>query len=156
MLGVEKFKLIPVELVEKITRHERTRLSQRYNFLRLEGFDHIDYDERSPEDWIDMGLLDDVRHPIPAIAFLPIAKQEIQLEKLTVELLTDLFEWINVAVTHYDPLHRLFSLLTLDGKQSTYKAPRIYIMFKAEDPARFAERIQQSVLLRDNVENRIR
>lgn len=40
-------------------------------FLPLEIFDNAEYDIRTTDEWLEMGLVDGVRMPVPAKALLP-------------------------------------------------------------------------------------
>ena len=40
-------------------------------FLDLDTFDNTEYDIRTPEEWLSIGVDDGVRKPIPAKALLP-------------------------------------------------------------------------------------
>lgn len=70
--------------------------------------------------------------------------------------LNNIYEWMNVAVTDYSPEKQLWHVLTLDGLQRKFKIPRIYLMFKAEDPEIFGRRIKAALNLRYKSENLIR
>lgn len=125
------------------------------NWLPLELFDDEEYDCRSPQSWLDHGLLEDIRHPIPGEAFLPTANSVV-FSSTSKDIMDNLYQWVNVAVTDYDANENLWSILTLDGLQRAYKIPRIYLMFKAEDPTVFAKRIKAALDLRNDTENLIR
>lgn len=68
----------------------------------------------------------------------------------------DYYSWLNVAVTDYNFDTKLWSVLSLDGSQRKFDMPRLNIMFKAEDPENFAERIKNAVQTRHKTENLIR
>lgn len=101
------------------------------------------------------GLIEDVRHPIPGEAFVPIVSKADIPDDVT-DSLPYLFRWFNVAVTDYLPNEKLWQVLTLDGLQRPFKVPRIYLMFKAEDPFLFANRVKAAIELRNITENNIR
>lgn len=61
-----------------------------------------------------------------------------------------------MAVTAYIPERQLFRVLTLDGLQRPFNVPRIYLYFKAENPASYATRVKAAVDLRNETENRIK
>lgn len=105
---------------------------------------------------MDHGLIDGVRHPMPGEAYLPVNKTPSKTWKDAEEILSTLYVWTDVAVTEYNPTKKLFSVITLDGFQRPYKVPRIYIMFKADDPRVFAERVKNAVSTRAKVENHIK
>ncbi|XP_044749962.1 dynein axonemal heavy chain 1-like [Coccinella septempunctata] len=122
---------------------------QAMNFLPLELFDNEKFETRTPESWLEHGVVEGVRHPIPGKAFLKI-QDPMETSK------EQNYDWINVAVTDYLPESQLWSVLTLDGSQRTFNLPRIYIMFSAENPMIFGERIKAAVDLRNQVEDTIR
>lgn len=100
-------------------------------------------------------MLDGVRHPIPAEAFLPItSKSEVPTNPT--DSANYIYEWVTVAVTNYEENLKLWSVTTLDGFQRMFNIPRISLMFKAEDPQNFANRIKAAIDLRNEVESRIR
>lgn len=72
------------------------------------------------------------------------------------EPLNYLYHWVNVAVTDYTRETKLWHVLTLDGLQRSFQVPRIYLMFKAEDPEIFANRIKAALEYRNITENNIR
>lgn len=104
---------------------------------------------RTPENWLDHGLIDGVRYPLPGQAFV-IINEEFEADD------PDNWGWINVAVTNYDFDLKLWAILTLDGLQRQLQMPRVYVMFKAEDPVNFAQRLKDAVDLRYYTENSIR
>lgn len=71
-------------------------------------------------------------------------------------VLENMYDWVNVAVTDYDSDTKLWTVLTLDGRQKIYRLPRFYIMFYAEDPINFVNRIKAMLTLRAETENSIR
>lgn len=110
---------------------------------------------RTPESWLNHGLIEGIRHPIPGEAFVPVSKKN-NLLYLYEDPLNNLYRWFNVAVTDYLPDKKLWRVLTLDGFQRPFSVPRIYLMFKAEDPKVFAQRIQAALELRHLTESNIR
>ncbi|KAK9870899.1 hypothetical protein WA026_009856 [Henosepilachna vigintioctopunctata] len=124
-----------------------TNTMQSMNFLPLHLFDNEKYETRTPESWLDHGVVEGIRHPIPGQAFLKI--EDEYAKEVT-------YGWINVAVTDYLPEQQLWSVLTLDGTQRHFDLPRIYIMFSAENPMVFGQRIKEAVDLRNQVEDTIR
>lgn len=110
---------------------------------------------RTPEGWIEHGIIDGISHPIPGEAFIPISEKTF-VPSNPVEPMNYLFVWTNVAVLDYLPEKKAYKVLTLDGLQRTYEIPRIYLMFKAEDPMVFAQRIKAAVDLRNQTESTIR
>ncbi|KAF5308293.1 hypothetical protein FQR65_LT06286 [Abscondita terminalis] len=154
-LEIEPKVIVPADVVRKLTVEEKFGLFKTVNYLPLELFDNEDYDSRSPDSWIKHGIVDGVRHPIPGEAYLPVCKKP-SISKSSVDYLNHAYKWVNVAITDYNPQTKLWQVLTLDGFQRAFKIPRIYLMFKAEDPVIFAERIKFAIDLRNEVENNIR
>lgn len=147
--------ILPVHILqEKTPDEEKFGLFKTTNYLPLELFDDEEYDSRSPQSWLDHGILEGVRHPIPGEAFVPIPKS-VRLPH-GCDVLNWLYKWVNVAVTDYDHNTKLWAVLTLDGELRAFKLPRIYVMFKAEDPWQFARRIRAALDLRNESENFIR
>lgn len=105
---------------------------------------------RTPENWLNHGIIENIRYPLPAQAFLPTVDSS---RRIGIE---DYHTWLNVAVTDYNFSTKFWSVLTLDGSQRKFELPRLNIMFKAEDPENFAKRIEQAVHSRDETENIIR
>lgn len=104
-----------------------------------------------------MGVIKSKRNPLPAEAFVPIIEQEALEDFTNLDyLLTRLCEWVNAAVMDYDPITKLWKILTMDGSKRTFELPRIYIMFKGEDPSLFAQRVKKAMMLRENTENTLR
>ncbi|XP_044735428.1 dynein axonemal heavy chain 1-like [Chrysoperla carnea] len=153
-LGIQKAQLIPVDVLQELTNYNHARLYKRQNYLPLELFDDEEYDDRTASDWMDVGYLEGVRHPMPAKAFLPTPVQKLDKQKSND--LNSLYSWINVAVANYEKKRKLFTVLTLDGEQNVFKIPRIYLLFFAEDPYKFGIRISSAIKLRDECENLIR
>lgn len=108
---------------------------------------------RSPQGWLDHGLIDGIAHPVPAIAFIPVPQPELIP---LADRLNLLYDWINVAVLSWDDTTKRYRILTLDGFKRTMYLPEIYILFGAEEPMRSAKRIKASVNLRNDAEKMIR
>lgn len=68
----------------------------------------------------------------------------------------DYYTWLNAAVTDYNFNTKLWSVLTLDGSQRKFDLSRLNVMFKAEDPENFADRLKNAVQTRHKTENLIR
>lgn len=105
---------------------------------------------------MDHGLIDGVRHPMPGQAFLPVYEKPNKQFRDIEESLDFLYCWTDVAVTNYNDNTKLFDIITLDGYQRPYQLPRIYVMFKADDPKNFAERVKNAVVYRKKVENHLK
>lgn len=156
-IGVKNSDLIPAEIIQELYKKEdKFGLYSTINYLPLELFDDEEYDSRTPQGWMDHGLIDGVRHPMPGEAFLPVHEKQNRVFRDVEETLNYIYVWTDVAVTEYDPGTKLFSVITLDGFQRHYKVPRIYVMFKADDPVVFAQRVRSAVLFRRKCENHIK
>lgn len=106
---------------------------------------------------MEHGIVDGVLHPIPGEAYLPCVTEDPENAKENIMVrLNHVYEWLNVAVTDYSPETRLWHVLTLDGLQRTFQIPRIYVMFKAEDPEIFGQRIKAALDERERVQQLIR
>ncbi|XP_067102135.1 dynein axonemal heavy chain 1 [Osmerus mordax] len=146
------------------------------NYLPLEVFDNEEYDCRTPQDWLalgcDPGSTD--RKPIPAKALLPtIDKIPPEDPKSpTIE-----YSWQFVGVLNYCQEKGLYLVQkadssghikdaegnpVLNGAQkiqgvyhltaTQYWVPRIRLLFSAEDPRVFCQRVQFAHRWRDNTE----
>lgn len=96
-----------------------------------------------------------MQNPLPALAYLPVWKRH-ESTKLNLLSLDNVCDWVNVAVMNYVAERKLWNVLTLDGLQRKFKLPRIYLMFKAEDPTVYANRIKLAIELRNYTETVIR
>ncbi|KAK5644094.1 hypothetical protein RI129_007939 [Pyrocoelia pectoralis] len=155
VLEIQPKQLVPSHIVQAVTVEEKFGLYNTVNYLPLELFDDKEFDSRTPEGWLNHALLEGVRHPVPAEAFLPVY-QKPTVYQTSPDYLNHVYDWVNVAVTNYTTDEELWHVLTLDGFQRTFKIPRIYLMFKAEDPIVFANRIKSALDLRNRTENTIR
>ncbi|KAG7197921.1 hypothetical protein KM043_016158 [Ampulex compressa] len=122
------------------------------NFLPLEIFDDESYDCRTTEDWINLGVIDGVRYPLPATAFV----NKYEGEKRKWDHSDSHFVWCHVAVTDYDSGNKLWTVLTLNGDKRKYLLPRIYIRFFAEDPTIFAKRVRAALEHRQYAQSSIK
>uniref|UniRef100_A0A8C2YBK7 Dynein axonemal heavy chain 1 n=1 Tax=Coturnix japonica TaxID=93934 RepID=A0A8C2YBK7_COTJA len=133
-------------------------------YLPLKIFDDEEYDCRTPEEWISLGLEpgSHERKPVPGKALLPtddvLGHEDPKSQKLT-------YEWIDVGVLDYDKETKLYLVHKLnknglvrdeEGRPvlhggatpgrapllpCQYWVPRVYLQFLAEDPRVFAQRI---------------
>uniref|UniRef100_A0A1Y1N5M7 Dynein heavy chain 1, axonemal n=2 Tax=Photinus pyralis TaxID=7054 RepID=A0A1Y1N5M7_PHOPY len=154
-LRVQPKQIVPSHVVQALTVEEKFGLYTTVNYLPLELFDDQEFDSRSPESWLNHGVMEGVRHPIPAVAFVPVYMKPL-VHPSSPDYLNHVYEWTDVAVTNYTPDDELWHVLTLDGFQRTFAIPRIRLMFKAEDPVVFAHRIKAALELRNQAENSIR
>ncbi|KAI4880923.1 hypothetical protein NFI96_025448, partial [Prochilodus magdalenae] len=124
------------------------------NYLPLEIFDNEEFDCRTPEDWLALGYQPGSRDrkPVPAKALLPTCDKSLTPE----------YSWQSVGVLDYYPEKKQYLVQKADphgrvrdrkgrpvktGVLSPLKAgqfwvPRVRLMFLAEDPRLFAQRVQ--------------
>ncbi|RZB40394.1 hypothetical protein BDFB_001449 [Asbolus verrucosus] len=155
-LNIQPSDMISLQLLKQYLTGKVPKLNTTTNYLPLELFDDEEYDCRTPENWLELGLIKGVRNPLPAEAFIPVEEYKLDNIKNFDELFNNLCEWVNVAVMDYNPGTKLWKVLTLDGTRRIAELPRIYIMFKAEDPSIFAQRIKAAVDLRKHTETTLR
>lgn len=123
--------------------------------LRFGGLNNLQLKVcRSPENWIEHGIIDGIRHPLPATAFVP--NSEVNDENRPSFDLDRLFHWVHVAALDYQPEKKLWKVMTLDGLKRTLFLPKLLVMMKAEDPVNFANRIISAIALRKKCEEAIR
>ncbi|KAF5270064.1 hypothetical protein FQA39_LY08476 [Lamprigera yunnana] len=154
-MNIQPKQIVPIHIVKEFTVEDKFGLFATINYLPLELFDDEEFDSRSPTNWLQHGVIEGVRHPIPGEAFVPVRKRPVVSES-SVDYLNHVYQWVNVAVTDFTPDDKLWHVLTLDGYQRTFQIPRIQLMFKAEDSRAFAERIKSAIELRNETENIIR
>lgn len=116
---------------------------------------------RTPEEWVRLGEINGVCHPVPARAFVPLK----DVEPETTYLMTlgekqgkqdlPVFGWVHSAVMGYDPATKLYQVV-ITRNNLEHQLPRIYVLFRAEDPQIFAARLKDAVDRRKEVENAIR
>lgn len=111
---------------------------------------------RTAEEWINLGIIDGIRYPLPAIVFVEKILHKERIFERDDKTLSNLFGWFNAAVTNYDNKRKLWSVLTLDTLKRKFLLPRIYVRFYGEDPRKFAQRIANAVTQRQITESRIR
>lgn len=112
--------------------------------------------DRTAEEWINLGIIHDVRYPLPAVVFVERVINEKWIFDRDANTLSNLFGWFHAAVTDYDYERKLWTVLTLDGLKRKFLLPRIYVQFFGEDPKKFAKRIVAAVKARQIAEIRIR
>ncbi|XP_050357868.1 dynein axonemal heavy chain 1-like [Nymphalis io] len=125
--------------------------------MDLELFDNTEFDCRIPEEWLSLGNIEGEQYPCPGLAFIP--KQDGKSNKPAtdiIQILNNLYEWTNVAAFSYDKNTDKWVVMALDGSKRYFNIPRIRLMFKADDPDTFAERVKFAVNLRKEVENNFR
>ncbi|KAM4613811.1 dynein axonemal heavy chain 1 [Polymixia lowei] len=148
------------------------------NYLPLEIFDNEEYDCRTPEDWLALGCTEGStdRKPIPAKALLPTT-DTIPADDPNSPTLE--YSWCFVGVLDYSqekgqylvqkadkngrvrdkqgkPIlnrgHRKEGGVTPMLTDTQYWVPRIRLLFSAEDPRVFAQRVQFAQRWRENTE----
>ncbi|XP_072239156.1 dynein axonemal heavy chain 1 [Leuresthes tenuis] len=176
--GINSNILIPKYLknsnMHKTTSHNPVSLG-----LPLELFDNEDFDCRTPEDWLALGNAEGARHrqPIPAKALLPKDDERPDNPRSPYPE----FSWHLVGVLDYskekyqylvqkvyqsnrwtdeegnsgtNEEHNKKKSLEINPLQvgSKYWVPRIRLLFSAEDPRVFAERISFALRFREDIE----
>ncbi|XP_055077981.1 dynein axonemal heavy chain 1 [Periophthalmus magnuspinnatus] len=166
--GIDSNNLMP-----KCQESSNDCVSSVSPYLPLEIFDNVEFDCRTPEDWLSLGVTEGSsdRKPIPAKALLPT---EVSFDS---GALTQEYNWQLVGVLDYNKETSLYlvekvhlkdlsgnsilsqqqekTLLTGEKPYITegrYWVPRIRVLFKAEDPRIFVQRIKNAKDLRDNTE----
>ncbi|XP_050760847.1 dynein axonemal heavy chain 1 [Gymnogyps californianus] len=141
-------------------------------YLPLKIFDNDEYDCRTPEEWISLGLEPGShdRKPVPGKALLPtddvLGHEDPKSQKL-------IYKWIDVGVLDYDKETELYLVhktdknglvqdeegrpilnggITPEGRapllSCQYWVPRVCLLFLAEDPQVFAQRVVSANSLR--------
>nr|CAD7403046.1 unnamed protein product [Timema cristinae] len=122
------------------------RLEEEWlNLGEVQGVRSDPFHYRLEEEWLNLGEVQGVRFPVPAEAFIPVKSRS-----------GESYGWSTVAVQSYDKDTREYTVLPLDDSDTTRQLPRIYVMFKAEDPRNFAARIKDALDRRREAENLIR
>ncbi|XP_074200861.1 dynein axonemal heavy chain 1 isoform X9 [Camelus bactrianus] len=145
-------------------------------YLPLKVFDNEEFDCRTPSEWINMGLEpgSQNRKPVPGKALLPtddfLGHEDPKSQKLK-------YKWCNVGVLDYDKEKKLYLVhktnddglvrddmgkpilnggVTTEGRPPLlicqYWVPRIQLLFCAEDPRVFTQRVVRANALRKNTE----
>ncbi|XP_070190635.1 dynein axonemal heavy chain 1-like isoform X2 [Littorina saxatilis] len=134
-------------------------------YLPLHIFDNEEKDFRTPEEWIRMGQSNGFRQPVPGKALLPVDLEEETSDNPAVVT----YDWFDVGALDYDSHYKEFLVqkvnsagrvvdsegqpmvnggVSPDGKRkdlpNQYWIPRIRMMFLAEDPRVFAERVAEA------------
>ncbi|KAM4654602.1 LOW QUALITY PROTEIN: dynein axonemal heavy chain 1 [Amazona ochrocephala] len=148
-------------------------------YLSLKVFDNEEYDCRTPEEWISLGLEPGShdRKPVPGKALLPtddvLGHEDPKNPKL-------IYQWIDVGVLDYDKKTKLYLVhktkngmvrneegrpilnggVTSEGRAPLlpcqYWVPRVCLLFLAEDPRVFAQRVVSADKLRKKTEALLR
>ncbi|GAB1605523.1 hypothetical protein Ahia01_000834400 [Argonauta hians] len=173
--GVSGVELIPIDIFNPEAVKEKEEQGTPFpTYLLLQTFDNEDYDCRTPYEWIRMGQEDNILKPVPGIAFLP--------NKPTDESSTSsegTHSWRSVGVIGYKPSTKEYLVQEVNSEgrliddegnlvvgyensedvtlvEDQYWIPRIYLMFRAEDPRIFAKRISEAVRQRKATEALLR
>ncbi|KAI8440701.1 hypothetical protein MSG28_009052 [Choristoneura fumiferana] len=133
-LGVQPYWLLPPTEYQ-VPDQDWYGLYSPFPRLDLELFDNTDFDCRIPEEWMNLGLIEGEQYPCPGLAFIPKLEGKSKGGG-------DIMNWTNVAAFSFD--------------KNTLNIPRIRLMFKADDPVTFTQRIKFAIDLRNEVENNLR
>ncbi|EMP33877.1 Dynein heavy chain 1, axonemal [Chelonia mydas] len=141
-------------------------------YLPLQIFDDEEYDCRTPEEWLLLGLEpgSQDRKPVPGKALLPTDDQLGHEDPKSHELI---YKWVSVGVLDYDKETKLYLVhktnergmvrdeegrpilnggVTPEGRAPLmpcqYWVPRVRLLFLAEDPHVFAQRVVSANTLR--------
>lgn len=170
--NISMWELIPAHVMRNLLTPEE--LSDHYSTdcssFPLEWFDDYEFDTMRPEDWLNLGILKGQRHPIPGVAFLPDRHHSDESTATDVHnhhALKDkygsnmfarrnyLFKWVHVAVHDYDPVRMRWTVINMDTTR-TYKIPRLFLMFLAESPQTYVQRVQHALKSRKNADRFLR
>ncbi|CAH8612538.1 unnamed protein product [Heterobilharzia americana] len=152
--------------------------SEWTSYLPLEYFDDETFDCRTPSDWLALGIDGGVRKPVPAVCLLPEDDNQHELDIRDPEIK---WKWQLAGVLDYDLRSKLWFVQKVDssgrildnnGKpivnggllpngtfaelNTQYWIPRIQLMFLAEDPHIFAERVATAFRDRQQHESALR
>ncbi|XP_065685160.1 dynein axonemal heavy chain 1 isoform X1 [Hydra vulgaris] len=149
--GINESELMPLKKINMKTKIKNESKEPIYPcFLPLEIFDNTDYDCRTPSDWLALGLEGNIRKPVPGKAFLPKGMTSSNSSE---------YQWVNVGMVDYNFETQLYSIIEKPEEKELkdiYLVPRIRLMFFAEDPHIFVQRIKNAYEERKRVENLIR
>ncbi|XP_018365084.1 PREDICTED: dynein heavy chain 1, axonemal-like [Trachymyrmex cornetzi] len=154
--NIKPYDILPFEKIcPLLSDKEKYSLYSKTSYLPLELFDDEEYDCRTTEEWINLGIIDGIRYPLPATVFV---ERIIDKKKIfdRYNILNNLYGWFHAAVTDYNNEQKLWTVLTLDGLKRKFLLPRIYIRFFGEDPRKFAKRVAAAVKQRQIAETSIR
>lgn len=151
------------------------------SFLPLHTFDNTEYDCRNPREWLELGLIDGEQHPVPGKALLPNDDGEIGMEfawtdvgVLDYDTNKELFlvqivgtgglqhnviptrnEAKVNGIANGDSVNEEPLTLSSSEAQQSW-VPRIQLLFAAECPVNFAERVAKAYALRCETEALLR
>ncbi|KAK3782184.1 hypothetical protein RRG08_032935 [Elysia crispata] len=133
-------------------------------YLPLSIFDNSEFDCRTPRDWLKLGDMTKARHPIPSLCLLPTKDEDGDKDPTDPSI--D-YDWFDAGVLDYDTPTGLYFVQRVDencrivnpkgemvvngskdpetGQRIIYNnqfwVERWRIMFRAEDPRIFADRL---------------
>ncbi|TMS18883.1 Dynein heavy chain 1, axonemal [Larimichthys crocea] len=166
--GIDSTLLVPRHQSSS-TEHDTTPENSVSPFLPLEMLDNEDYDCRTPEDWLALGYAEGTkdRKPIPGKALLPTDDNSPSED-------TEKYRWHLVGVLDYskekhqylvEKVHQNTKLIDREGNPiltgeekkgkcsgTKYWVPKIRLLFSAENPHVFVERIKFALHLREKTE----
>ncbi|KAH1168316.1 dynein axonemal heavy chain 1 [Mauremys mutica] len=149
-------------------------------YLPLQIFDDEEYDCRTPEEWLLLGLEpgSQDRKPVPGKALLPTDDQLGHEDPKSHELI---YKWVSVGILDYDKETKLYLVhktnkrgmvrdeegrpilnggVTPEGRvplmPCQYWVPRVRLLFLAEDPHVFAQRVVSANTLRKKTQALLR
>uniref|UniRef100_A0A1A9VTS0 Dynein heavy chain linker domain-containing protein n=1 Tax=Glossina austeni TaxID=7395 RepID=A0A1A9VTS0_GLOAU len=110
------------------------------HFLPLSFFDDSNYDTHSPTAWLKLGQIENGEfYPLPAKAFLPVKQSLID------------YQWQFAAIQGYDDDTGKWTAMNLSDEH-VYEIPKVQVMFMAENPYVFVERLKKAVQIRNDAE----
>ncbi|GFO45346.1 dynein heavy chain 1, axonemal-like [Plakobranchus ocellatus] len=133
-------------------------------YLPLSIFDNTEFDCRTPREWLKLGDMTKARHPIPSLCLLPTKDEDGDKDPTDPSIE---YDWYDAGVLDYDVATSLYFVQRVDencrivnpkgemvvngskdpvtGKRIIYKnqfwIDRWRVMFRAEDPRIFADRV---------------
>ncbi|PVD29059.1 hypothetical protein C0Q70_11656 [Pomacea canaliculata] len=134
-------------------------------YLPLHIFDNEEKDCRTPNEWVAMGQTNGTRKPVPGISLLPVISKDKMKDPTDLSIT---YDWCDVGVLDYDSLTKQYLVqktnengrVVDDGQpivnggvrpdgtrvkaSGQFWVPRIRLMFRAEDPRIFAERVAEA------------
>ncbi|KZC03876.1 Dynein heavy chain 1, axonemal [Dufourea novaeangliae] len=137
--------LPPSAILPLLPREEIYGLFGTAHLFPIEIFDDEEYERRTIEDRLNLGVINGVQSPLPSNVFIPRLQEEEQKFDKVDDMLDNLFCWCDSAVTDYDYDKRLWSVITSDGSKRSYSVPRLYVRFYSEHPNLFAKRVAAAV-----------
>ncbi|RMC00001.1 hypothetical protein DUI87_23409 [Hirundo rustica rustica] len=171
--GIDSNQLMPRHYdPDNMPPLEKTKDSVFPIYLPLQVFDNDEFDCRTPEEWISLGLEPGSfdRKPVPGKALLPTDDVLGHEDPKSQDLV---YKWIDVGVLDYDKETELYLVHKTDKKglvrdeegrailnggitpegrapllPCQYWVPRVCLQFLAEDPQVFAERVASADSLR--------